>query len=154
MHQKLVPDPFLILVNNSKQPLHTRNYFKNKMFWKRITKSLKKVNFTFSFEPSPLNGQSYQKQKGPGTSYQSLFRLQKKLIKILLLVTYYLTKFHDVIYSGFLVVPKITSANLQKPIHDIINYSSSICRFESGKLGKEGEKLQKIDLMNEKSFLK
>ena len=37
-HQKLVPDPFLTLVKNPKQPLHARNYFKNKMFWKRITK--------------------------------------------------------------------------------------------------------------------
>ena len=36
-----------------------------------LSKSLKKVNFTFSFEPSLLNGQNYQKQKGPGTSDQS-----------------------------------------------------------------------------------
>ena len=32
VHQKLVPDPFLILVNNPKQPLHARNSFKNKIF--------------------------------------------------------------------------------------------------------------------------
>ena len=31
-HQKLVPGPFLILVNNSKQPLHEKNSFKNKIF--------------------------------------------------------------------------------------------------------------------------
>ena len=31
-HQKLFPDPFLILINNPKQPLHARNYFKNKIF--------------------------------------------------------------------------------------------------------------------------
>ena len=31
-HQKLVPEPFLILVNNPKQSLHARNYFKNKIF--------------------------------------------------------------------------------------------------------------------------
>ena len=31
-HQKLVPDPFLILVNNPEQPLHPRNHFKNKTF--------------------------------------------------------------------------------------------------------------------------
>ena len=29
-YRKLVPDPFLILVNNSKQPLHARNSFENK----------------------------------------------------------------------------------------------------------------------------
>ena len=32
VHQKLVPESFLILVNNSKQPLHARNYFRNKIF--------------------------------------------------------------------------------------------------------------------------
>ena len=32
VHQRLVTDPFLILVNNLKQPLHARNYFKNKIF--------------------------------------------------------------------------------------------------------------------------
>ena len=43
---------------------------------------------------------------------------------------------------------------LHLPIHDIINYSSSICRFESGKCGKEGKILQKLEyLENEKSFL-
>ena len=32
VHQRLVPDPFLILVNNPKQPLHAKNSFKNKIF--------------------------------------------------------------------------------------------------------------------------
>ena len=37
--------------------------------------------------------------------------------------------------------------------HDIINYSTSICPFESGKCGKEGKHLQKFEyLKNEKSF--
>ena len=46
------------------------------------------------------------------------------------------------------------SANLCKPIHDIINYSTSICPFESGNCGKEGEKVQKFEyLKKEKSFL-
>ena len=39
VHQKLVPDPFLILVNNPKQPLYARNSFENKVFWKRIMKN-------------------------------------------------------------------------------------------------------------------
>ena len=30
--QKLVPDLFIILVNNPKQPLHARNYFKSRIF--------------------------------------------------------------------------------------------------------------------------
>ena len=52
VHQKLVPHPFLILVNNPKQPLYARNYFENKVFWKRIMKTLKNVNFIFSSETS------------------------------------------------------------------------------------------------------
>ena len=32
VHQKVAPDPFLILLKNPKQPLHTRNSFKNKVF--------------------------------------------------------------------------------------------------------------------------
>ena len=36
--QKIVPNPFLVLLNNPKQPLDTRNSFKNKVFWKRIIK--------------------------------------------------------------------------------------------------------------------
>ena len=54
MPQKLVPDPLFILVNNSKQPLHARNSFKNKIFWKQIIKKHKEVNFIFFFEPSPF----------------------------------------------------------------------------------------------------
>ena len=39
-HQKLVPDPFLILANNPKQSLLKINYFKNMIFWKKIIKKL------------------------------------------------------------------------------------------------------------------
>ena len=39
VHQKLVPDPLLILVNNPKQPLHARNFFKSKIFLKRFIKN-------------------------------------------------------------------------------------------------------------------
>ena len=38
MHQKLAQDPFLILLNNPKQPLQAINSFKNKVFWKSIIK--------------------------------------------------------------------------------------------------------------------
>ena len=58
------------------------------------------------------------------------------------------------IYSSFWVIPKITSANLCKLIYDIINYSTSICPFESIKYRKEGEKLQKFEcLENGKNLL-
>ena len=32
VHQNIFPDPFLILVNSPKQPLHARNSFENKVF--------------------------------------------------------------------------------------------------------------------------
>ena len=69
--------------------------FKIRHFERGLSKSLKKVNFLLN--PVPFNGQSYQKQKGPGTSNQLFFRLQNKFRKIPVLVIYYLNKFDDVI---------------------------------------------------------
>ena len=54
VHQKLAPDPFLILLNSQKKPLHTRNSFKNKCFERGLSKTLKKVKFIFSFDPRPF----------------------------------------------------------------------------------------------------
>ena len=59
-------------------------------------KALKLTLFSLS-NPVPFDGQDYEKQKGPGTSDHSLFRLQSKLRKIPLLVMHYLIKFDDVI---------------------------------------------------------
>ena len=69
---------------------------KVRYFERGLSKSLKKGNFIFLPNPVPFNRQNYQKQKGPGTSDQSLFRLQNKFRKIPLLVMYYLTKSDDV----------------------------------------------------------
>ena len=49
--------------------------------------------------------------------------------------------------SSFWVIPKITSVNLCKPIHDMVNYSTSIWPFVSRKCGKEGKKLQKYEYL-------
>ena len=103
----------------------------------------------FLSNPVLFNRQNYQKQRGSGTSDQSLFRLWNKFWKISLLAMYYLTKFDDEIESDIWVILKITSANLCKPIYDIISYSTSIRCFESGKCGKEGKKLQKWDISRE-----
>ena len=60
---------------------------------------------------------------------------------------------NNISVSGGLI-PKITSANLCKPVHDIIYYSTSIYPLQSGKCRKEGKKLQKFDYPEkEKSFL-
>ena len=64
-------------------------------------KAIKKLTLFFLSNPVPFNVQSYHKQKGPGTSDQSLFRLQKKFRKMPLLVIYYLTKSDDIIKSSF-----------------------------------------------------
>ena len=45
-------------------------------------KAFKKLSLFFLSNPVPFNGQSYQKQKGSGTSDQSLFRLQNKFKNI------------------------------------------------------------------------
>ena len=63
--------------------------------------------------------------------------------KFPLFAIYYVTKFDYVMGSSFWVIAKIASVNLCKSIHDIINYSTSFCHFESEKRGKEGKKLQK-----------
>ena len=117
-------------------------------FERGLSKSLKVFFWTQSLLMTKLS------KKRPGTSDQLLFRLQNKSRKIPLLVIYYLTKFDDIIQRGFWVIPKITSVNLCGPIHDMINYSFSICPFWSGKCGKEGEKLWKFEhFESEKSFL-
>ena len=38
---------------------------------------MKKTCKSFLSNPVPFNGQGYEKQKGPGASDQSLFKLQK-----------------------------------------------------------------------------
>ena len=53
--------------------------------------TLKWLASFFLSNPVPFNGQSYQTQKGLGTSDQLLFRLQNKFRKIPLLVIYHLT---------------------------------------------------------------
>ena len=58
------------------------------------------------------------------------------------ILLYCLIKFDDVIESSFRVIPKITSANLCKLIHGIINHYTFICSIGSGKHQKEGKILQ------------
>ena len=52
-----IPDPFLILVNNSKQPLHARNLFKY-IFKKDYQKNFKKLTLFFFWT------QSFSKTRG------------------------------------------------------------------------------------------
>ena len=60
-------------------------------------KALKKLTLYFLSNRVSFRGQSYQNQKEPETSDQSLFRLQIKFTGLSLLVMYYMTKFDVVI---------------------------------------------------------
>ena len=56
---------------------------------------------------------------------------------------YYLIKFE---YKAVFELFSITSANLCKPINGIINYSISICSFESEKCGQEQKKNKHLNI--------
>ena len=64
MHQNLVPDPFLILINNPKHPLHARNSLRVRYFERGLSNSFKKVYFIFSFKPSPFKNKIMKKTRG------------------------------------------------------------------------------------------
>ena len=97
MHQKLVPGPFLFVVNNRKQSLYAVIPSEWDILKEDYQKALKKLTLCIFSNPVPFNGQDYEKQKRPETGDQSLFRLRNKLRKISLLVMYYLAKLDDVI---------------------------------------------------------
>ena len=59
-----VSSPFSILVNNPKQPLHARNSFKNKVFWKGLVKNLLKSQLYFFFQTHSLLMDKFIKNKG------------------------------------------------------------------------------------------
>ena len=77
------------------------NILKVRYFERGLSKTLKKVTSFFLPNPIPFNRQNYQKQNETATSEQPLFRLRNKFRKIPFLVMYYLSKFDDVIQSGF-----------------------------------------------------
>ena len=56
-----------------------------KYFERGLSKIFKKLTLFFLSNPVPFNEQSYKKQKGLGTSDQSLFRLQNKFKKKLVI---------------------------------------------------------------------
>ena len=80
---KLAPEPFLILLNSPKQPLHARNYFKNKVFWKGIIKNLLKSELYFFFQTQSLLIDKVIKNKRglkQGTSHSSGYKTNTQKI--------------------------------------------------------------------------
>ena len=115
--------------------------------------ALKKVTFFFLLNPVPFNRQIYQKQKRPGTSDQSLFRLRNNFRKISFLFMYYLTKFDDVIQSGFWVnsknsICKFMQANLWH--HKLFHFHLP---FWIWKVWKGREKITKVWISQEQKKL-
>ena len=124
------------------------------IIWNRIkSESLKKLSSFFLLNPVPFNGQSYLKQKGPGTSGQLLFRLQNKFRKIPLFVIYYLNKFDDI--KQFLSYSKNYICNFMLANswhHQLFQF---YLFFWVWKVWKGRGKIQKCEyLENEKSFFR
>ena len=101
---------------------------------KDYQKALKKLTLFFLLNPVPLNGQSYQKQKGPGTSEQLLLRLQNKFKKIPSLVIYYIL--HLQIYTSQFMTSKIIPL-----IFILLNLES---------VGRKGENYKNLNILRKK----
>ena len=72
MHQKLVPDPFLILINIQNSHCMQEILLEIRYFERGVSKSLKKALF-FLLNPDRFKEQSYQEQIGSETNDQLLF---------------------------------------------------------------------------------
>ena len=109
-------------------------------------KPLKKSTLFFLPNPVPFNGKRYQKQKGCGTSVQSLFRLCNKFRKIPLLVIYYLTKFVSKFWPIYFknCICKFMQANSWH--HKLFHFHLSFCIWKVWK----GKKLQKFEYLENK----
>ena len=126
---------------------------KIRYFEKGLSNILKKVNFIFPFKPSPFYWMKLSKTKAVWKRWPITLQVTKPVQKNSF-IRYILS---DQVWwcnvKQFLSYSKITSTNFCKPIHDISNYSTCICVFESGKCAKEGKKLQEFEYFeNEKSF--
>ena len=104
---KASPRPLLILVNKKNCQCMQENLLKITYFEGGLSKTLTlKLTLFFQLNLVPFNRQDYEKQKGPGTRDQPLFRLKNKFRKIPLLVLYYPAKFelfqklHLLIYAS------------------------------------------------------
>ena len=80
--------------------------------------TFKKLTWCFPLQQFPHCGQDYVKQIGAGTSYQSLFGLQKNVKKNSFFCD--LSKFDDLIQSGFWFISNNIFINVCKPVHDVI----------------------------------
>ena len=121
---------------------------------------LLKIRLTLLFLSNsvPFNGQDYEKQKPPGSSDKSLFRLLSMFRNIPLLVMNSLNKFDDIMQSSFWVISKITLLLIyasQFMISYIIPLSFFLLNLESVERNGKNYKnfnIEKTFQMNKKHF--
>ena len=137
--------------------LHARNSFENKIFWKRIIKKPSEILLDFFLCTHSI---FMDKEKGPETSYLSLFGLQNMFRKIPFLMIYHLSNFDDLIQIVFWVTPKMIFANLCKPMHNVIIIPVSVSiRIWNlwkgrGKIVKKKQKQKKTRISREKMLFR
>ena len=112
-------------------------------------KLLKQLTLFFLSNPALFNGQSHQKERGPGTSDHSLFGVQNKFTKI-----------------SYMLTDQVWWFNIKRFLSYSKNYTCKFMQanswhhklfhlhlfFESGKCGKEWEKLHKFEYIEKKHF--
>ena len=149
MHQKPIPDPFLLLVNISKQPLHAR---KNEIIWK-VTKNPSQSQLYFFFQTqSHLMDNVIKNKRGLElvTSRSSGYETSSEKFLIIWpsLMMY-------IISCGFWVILKTASANSCKPLYDItyklFYFHLSFCTWKLWRK-KKLQKFEYLELEIEKSF--
>ena len=99
--------------------MYARNFFENKMFYKRIIKKPKKGNLTLFCTQSLLMDKIMKRERVLKLATSLSFICKTCLEKIPFLVIYHLGNFDDLIQSSFWLIPKITFSDLFKSIHDI-----------------------------------
>ena len=141
MHQKLVSDSFLILVNSPKQQVYARSFLENQILWKRVIKKiLKKLTWFFLCTHSLLMDKIVKNKRGLEL-ITTLSLCCKTWLEKYFFSDLSPGQFWWFSTKGFLsyfkhFIWKFMQANSQGH-----NYSSSIWPFEYGNCGKVGKKL-------------
>ena len=149
MHQKLVPDLFFFSVNKPSSHCMQEILLKIRYFEKGLSKIFKKSKlYFFSFQTSPFWWTNLSKTKWAWNYWtfplQVIKQVQKKLfISHISSDQVWWCNIKRFLYYSKNYICKLMEANAWqgKLMDDIINYFTSICPFESGKSGKEEQKI-------------
>lgn len=123
--------------------MHSRHYFGDKIFWKRLSKVFKKYIMSCC-------GNYCEKQKQSRNSCQSLYWLPnihilRSIFALVLLLLCFITwPFSMLIQRGFWVIPKITVGNLWNSFHNAIFFQFQTFSFQTSFLLKSPWRNKKI----------